>query len=235
MSRIWAELKSENQLSKKAKFDHILFLDCDVELVADDFVSTYLKNLSHQVVCGSRIYPEKVDEEYRLHKVYGEKREHRSLGKREQEPWSHFMTSNFLIRKMLISKIGFDETISGYGHEDTLLGWQLENAGIEVKHIENQVVHIGLDVTDAFIGKSLKGAQNGYELYADGKIPLTKIRAVATFNQIKKMRIDRLLHWLLGFMSTPFRKNLKGSNPQLIFLDLLKLQAIYRLLAKRDS
>ena len=41
-----------------------------------------------------------------------------------------------------------------YGYEDMLFGVVLESHGIQITHIENPLVHMGIDTNEEFLGKT---------------------------------------------------------------------------------
>lgn len=218
-----------NKLADKAQFDHILFLDCDLAIENPKFISNFMRFVDYDVVCGNRTYPINVEPAYILHKKYGEIRECRSLKSRISKPYDHFMTNNFMVSKSLIHSLQFDETITGYGHEDTLYGWELEKIKANIKHIDNPVIHIGLDPNSEFISKSLLGVENGWKLCASGKLPIKKIRAIARFEQFKAAGILKVLAKNISIKEKRFLTNLCGNHPNLKYLDLLKLLHLYRI------
>lgn len=218
-----------NLLADQAKFNNILFLDCDSGLENPSFISSYINNLDFDVVCGSRTYPKTVEPEFVLHKKFGENRESRSLKSRSENPYDHFMTNNFLISKSVFQTIRFDESLLGYGHEDTLFGWELEKKHATVKHIDNPIIHVGLDKNTEFISKSLSGIENGWDLYSAGKIPARKIRAVSVFEKLTKAGLQPIAKKYIQNREEYLTKNLSGPQPKLRNLDLLKLLRLFRL------
>jgi hypothetical protein len=47
----------------------------------------------------------------------------------------------------------FSEDLKTYGHEDTLLGYDLFRNGIEIFHIDNPVEHTGLEDSSVLLRK----------------------------------------------------------------------------------
>ena len=54
-------------------------------------------------------------------------------------------------------KISFNERLSGYGHEDTLFGYELNKNNIQIHHIDNPVLNGHLDTNEAFLLKTEEG------------------------------------------------------------------------------
>ena len=151
-----------NLLTKKARFPWIIFMDCDSATPDEHYLKRYLDETDEiSVVCGGRTYlPEPPHDNTYLHWLYGNRREVRNAAKRSGNPHLSFMTNNFMIPKSILQRIPFNENIKGYGHEDTLLGYELMKNKVPVKHIDNPLHHIGLQDNRDFLDKSREGVKN---------------------------------------------------------------------------
>lgn len=221
--------KIRNLLAEKAQFKHILFLDCDVEIIRGDFLSGYYRQIEkgEMVVCGGHVYRESPPEPQKyLHWYYGTKREVKTAGERQKAPNDSFMTANFLISKELFENIRFDERISGYGHEDTLLGYELDKLGIKTNHIDNPVLHAGLDTATQFLEKTRESMRNLLKLYQftefDEKIS-HKIKALRVFHTAGKLGMHIIIAKLFSAFRQKMENNLLGPQPRIFVLDLYKL------------
>ena len=221
--------KIRNLLADKAQFKYILFLDCDVEIVRDDFISKYYEQIrqNEMVVCGGHIYQETPPEKEKyLHWYYGTQREVKTATERQKAPNDSLMTANFLISKELFEKIRFDERISGYGHEDTLLGYELDKLGIKTNHIDNPVLHAGLDTAAQFLEKTRESMRNLLKLYQfsgfDEKIS-HKIKALRAFHTAGKSGLQGIIAKLFSAFRQKMENNLLGPRPRIFILDLYKL------------
>ena len=87
------------------------------------------------------------------------------LTERNKHPHAGFSTFNVLIERSVFSKIRFNEELKQYGHEDTLLGYQLKKAGIDILHIDNGLMHEGLESNRDFLNKTKLGIENLSKLY----------------------------------------------------------------------
>ena len=158
--------KIRNLFLKHAEFDHLLFLDCDSLVNNSDFIANYVnaiqnENGTEQVVCGGRVYPETApSSEHLLRWRYGIESESKPAQIRNQYPYRSFMTNNFLIQKVTLEKIRFDESLTLYGHEDTLFGYELKNNAIPIVHIENPVLNGHLETNAEYIVKTKDGVHN---------------------------------------------------------------------------
>lgn len=148
-----------------AKYENLLFLDCDSLIIKPDFLATYIQyinqNKSSLVVCGGRIYStEKPDKKHRLRWLYGTKRESQTAENRSKKPNAAFMTNNFIISKNVLLQTPFDERITNYGHEDTLFGYMLQKANIIVHHINNPVLNGHLETNKEYLIKTKQAVIN---------------------------------------------------------------------------
>lgn len=217
-----------NKLADEARYDHLLFMDCDAEVCSPDFVGRYLGFCKEEcVVIGGTAYdPNEKDPRYSLRLAYGRQREARSALERSQQSTYHnFATFNFLISKTLFNKVSFDENIRGYGHEDTLFGHQLHELGCAFIHIENPLIHKGLDDNETFIRKTEEGTRNLYLLYKTGRYPylVDESKLLNTFVKLHKMRLTGLMALKFDFIRRLLQRMLCTVTPSLLLYDLYKL------------
>ena len=103
-----------NQLAKNARFEYILFMDCDAEIVDDFFIKRYMDAVqsSHaDIIMGGCCYKkEQPASDYYLRWLYGIQREEKPAAERNAAPYRSFSAFNCLIKKNLFSTIQFDET-----------------------------------------------------------------------------------------------------------------------------
>ncbi|MCH8554513.1 MAG: glycosyltransferase, partial [Schleiferiaceae bacterium] len=148
---------NRNYLADQSQFDWLLFLDGDTAVASPNFISNYVACIpKHQVVCGGTIYqaaPPKDDAE-RLRWEYGSAKESTAAVQRIKAPYKNYSSFNFLINKAIFNQIRFDNNLTQYGHEDTLFGQELKARGIPIHHIENPLLHLGLDTAIIFIEKT---------------------------------------------------------------------------------
>ncbi|MDR1006015.1 MAG: glycosyltransferase family 2 protein [Bacteroidales bacterium] len=213
-----------NLLAAKASYNNLLFLDCDSAIVRNDFIKTYIGQIgTADCICGGTTYPNPndVSREYILHLTYGIKRE--MAANKQAVP--SFMANNFLIRRDIFMKLHFDETILGYGHEDTLFGIMLRKNKYSLRMIDNPVMHLGLTKMKDFLNNNKVAAMNLRLLYNNPKYTadMASIRLVKTYNKIHKTGFDKILRMFRKPLSGVLRSRLSGSRPSLFALDLYKL------------
>ena len=217
-----------NKLADEARYEHLLFIDCDAEVSSEHFVEKYVSFCKEEcVVIGGTAYdPNEKDPRYSLRLAYGRQREARSAMERGKKSTYHnFATFNFLISKSLFNKVRFDESIRGYGHEDTLFGHKLHELGCTFIHIENPLIHKGLDDNETFILKTEEGTRNLFLLYKTGRYPflIDESRLLNSFVSIYKTGLTRLLAGAFTLVKHYLRHQLCRPSPSLRLYDLYKL------------
>ena len=221
--------KIRNKLAKLASYPYLLFMDCDSQVSKPDYIATYLKYCKEDVVVyGGRIYsPDRTaDSELLLRWKHGKSREEFTVSERIKSPNKSFMTNNFLISINLFNKIRFNEEMEGYGHEDTLFGYDLKRNNIGVLHIDNPLVHIGLESNSIFLTKTRESIrnlkiifdQNGYE-----KMLVEDIKLLGYYQFFRKTKLDFVARFLFRISEKLLSKNLMSKNPNLFVFDMFKL------------
>jgi glycosyltransferase involved in cell wall biosynthesis len=224
-----------NKLASMATYSSLLFMDCDAEIPDPEYINNYLPYCGKDVVvCGGRTYHSEPPEEpeHILRWLYGVHREQIPATIRSQNPYHSFMTANFMISKAVLSRIGFDESIIQYGHEDTLFGFELRKNNIPVIHIQNPLVHIGLEIAREFLRKTSESVSNLISLVEHGKISLSDchdIRLLRAFESLRRMHMVRIYLKVYYQVERAVMRNLTGSNPSLRAFDMYKLFLLTKL------
>ena len=213
-----------NKLADEAKFDSLLFMDCDAEVSSSDFIQKYLPFCNKEcVVIGGTAYdPREKNPNYSLRLKYGRQREARTALERGK---NNFATFNFLISKSIFNRVRFDESIRGYGHEDMLFGHQLHQLGYEFIQIENPLIHKGLDDNPTFLSKTEEGTRNLFLLYQTGRYPFLadESKLLNTYIRIYKSGLTRLFALKFDLTSHLLRRLLSSKSPSLLLYDWYKL------------
>jgi glycosyltransferase involved in cell wall biosynthesis len=190
-----------NRLALEAKGDFLLFIDADAMLpgTAEAYMLKWLPMMkAYRVLCGGTLYHESPpgDPDKLLRWKYGKRKEQLKAAERNKHPHVSFSTFNVLIDKSVFSKIRFNEELKQYGHEDTLMGYQLKKAGIDILHIDNGLMHEGLESNKEFLSKTKLGIENLSKLYdnvTDKKAFSETVRILRVYNRLRFFRLTRIL------------------------------------------
>jgi glycosyltransferase involved in cell wall biosynthesis len=221
--------KIRNLLAEKAQYDYLLFMDCDSEVSSDDYIKNYIPFCKAQVVCyGGRIYQkEKPKDNTFLRWKYGVERESNPANIRQKNANFGFCSNNFLIDKKIFRTVRFNPVLDGYGHEDTLFGLELLHHNIIIQHIDNPLIHLGLESAETFLKKvenGLKNLQIIHKLIAE-KYPeyLNHSKLSHSKNKIDKLHLKAFTAFFFRIFSPLLKCNILGKHPKLFFFDLYRL------------
>lgn len=220
-----------NEITGASKGSYLLYIDADALVVSDarDYLDRYIQYLnSSPVICGGVKYRETEpdDPDKYLRWRYGHYRETKTAKTRNKKPYASFSGFNFLMDRSVAEKIKFNEEFVKYGHEDTLFGFQLLNAGIPVLHIDNSLIHDGLEPNRIFLQKTREGISNLsklYDLVANKKHLGHLVRLVRVYRHIKIVGLDRLLCNIYLKRKRRFEIVVRSRKTKLRMFDLYKL------------
>lgn len=151
-----------NRFAGIVRYDWMLFLDDGVD-IPDDFLegyAVYAKGSEPLVVCGGKRNGSRPAYAQLLRWRYARKRENLPAEIRTQRPYHSFVTGNFLIHRSVFDFVRFEESLTGYGHEDTLFGFELRLAKVSVQHIDNKVIINSFDSVKNYLKKTREGVEN---------------------------------------------------------------------------
>jgi glycosyltransferase involved in cell wall biosynthesis len=150
---------ARQKLSTLARFEWLLFLDCDSGIIKDDFLAAYFNLIKDDIdlASGGRVYADQqpAECELMLHWKYGRKRE-----SPKGKPGTTFQSNNFLIKKEIFERLDTSLQMPGYGHEDSWWGIQFEQAAIRCRYLNNPVLHASIEKADSYIEKSEQALSN---------------------------------------------------------------------------
>ncbi len=225
-------MASRQKLSRLARYEYFLFLDCDSEIIKEDFLSTYFDLVEKDMilVTGGRVYADTApsDCDLMLHWKYGTGRESRKAG-RNNAPG--FMSNNFLIKKETFNQLDNSLQLPGYGHEDSWWGMQFERAGIQCYYANNPVLHAALEKADVFLAKSENALVNLLllEKNIDKDLLSRHIKIFSWYNRLKKTGLSGPYLFFEKPFHNYFRKNLLTCKPKLFFFDCYRLAVLMKM------
>ncbi len=131
-----------------ARGEIVLFNDADI-LASEDLLRRHLEH--HRERSGIAVVGWEV--QVRSYAEYLEQRAHPELRGSLHPParthlsWLYFLTGNASARREDLLRVGsFDESFTGYGHEDLELGYRLQRAGVEILYEPRAVNYHWQDV-----------------------------------------------------------------------------------------
>lgn len=214
-----------NRLASAARHGWLLLLDNDSLLPDAQFLARYAAALGQAaVLVGGTTYASVPPSapELMLRWNYGRRREARPAGVRQQAPHGQLTLNNMLVQAEVFRRFGLDEGLTRYGHEDTKFGWLLRQAGVAVRHLDNPVVHIGLEPASQFLKKSHDAVRNLALLYrAEGLGADTKLLQAAL--RLHRWGLGEAVRTAFRLRESQVRRNLLSARPSLRQLDALKL------------
>jgi len=224
--------KIRNRLADEARYPYLLFTDCDSTPASDTYIADFLPHCRPGVVCcGGRQYEaHKPHDNTLLRWKYGTARECASAAIRSRKPNYGFCSNNFLIHQPLFRTVRFNENLKNCVHEDTLFGIELLAHGITVQHIDNPLIHLGLESAADFLRKTEDGIQNLLTIDAllRDKYPqhVAHSRLTATRNILLKCHLLPLVAIVFKCCRPAMKTHLLGNNPSLRIFDLYRLGLI---------
>jgi GT2 family glycosyltransferase len=214
-----------NRLATAAQHEWLLLLDNDSLLPDDQFVARYAAARAlAPVLVGGTIYEFSPPADAALHLRwhYGREREARRAQVRQAEPHAQLTLNNLLIQAEVFRRFGLDEGLTRYGHEDTKFGWRLREAGIPVRHLDNPVLHDGLEAATDFLHKTHEAVRNLAMLYRSEGLG-ADTRLLRTALRLKRTGLSLLVRPGLAMLQVTLNRNLLSGKPSLRQMDLLKL------------
>ena len=175
--------KIRNAFLPFVKGTHLLFLDGDSIVCRADFIQKYLEFIRHNsidlVVGGREETTLKPSRSHLLRWEYSRKRECITTEERITDRKSGFKSNNFIVKKSILEENPFDESITTYGHEDTLFGYQLSVKGVVCRHIDNPIMNDDLVENHLFLLKTKEAVSNLWQI--------SKKLKDTSFNQQQKL------------------------------------------------
>ena len=215
--------KGRNLLAREAKGDILLFIDSDALVPQEFSLKTYVDALSRaDVVCGGLRHPDvNPCPQATLRFKYEKEADKCRLAEiRNQNPYQQISTFSLMLRKDFFLSILFDELCTDYGYEDTLFGAELERRGAKVLHIDNPLIHNGLEPNDVFLNKTERALHT-----------LKKLEHRMQHHSHLLQTADKLRRWHIAWWASaayklfrhPLKNNLLGKNPSLKAFSFYKL------------
>jgi glycosyltransferase involved in cell wall biosynthesis len=234
-----------NRIAAEAIGEYLLFMDADalIQGTAEEYLRRWIRYIKvAKVICGGVLYPgfPPADPDKMLRWKYGKKREQRKASDRNKHPHARFSGFNFIVEKETFMKIRFNEELKQYGHEDTLLGYQLKIAGIRILHIDNGLIHDGVEFNADFIAKTKQGIENLSILcdkVTDRRSFAQSVRLVWAYDRLRYFGVTRFLAGFHIRYRERMELSLDSSKASLLVFGLFKMSlfSTYREIHRRRN
>jgi glycosyltransferase involved in cell wall biosynthesis len=218
--------KMRNLLAEKAKFEWLLFMDCDTFPTKKDFIHNYIVqiNKNEKVVYGGIQYKkEKPNNDQLLRWFYGNARESLSVEKRNTNPNGNALTSNIVIKKNIFISNKFDESITNYGYEDLVFLSDLKKKEVLVKHIDNPTYHLGLETSKQFLDKTKIALKNLKSITKNNPLDSSESKIFRIYFSLKRFYLVGFVAFLFNKTERKIEQNLVSQKPSLLLFDFFKL------------
>ena len=214
-----------NKLAQDASFNWLLFLDTDVMPKKDNFLDQYInatKDTAYDVIFGGVAYQEIAPaKEMSLRWEYGKTREAKAVSERNKHP--HFIISQNLLIKKEVFLAANTATDNRYGLDNHFSN-ELKRQGRYVLHIDNPVIHYGLENNKIFIKKALKAVETTVLFEKKGLMDNNLRPIQKAYLKLKKYRLQTVFSTVIGCFSSRFEKNFNSGKPNLFWFDLYRLK-----------
>ena len=218
-------IKSRQILSEQAKYDWLLFLDSDVLPKHKDFIYEYLKfvNSKNESVFGGICYNRKKPEkDFILRWKYGISKEEVNAERRNKNKYKNIVSANMLIKKDLFNSINSKIELEGYGLDNYFSALMKEMNTIPL-HVDNEVIHLGVEKSDVYLKKIETAVLNLLKLYRDYKLINHENNLYAFFVVLKRLRLHFMFSALYACFKSLMKRNLLSEHPSISILQLYKI------------
>lgn len=213
-----------NRLMEEARFDHVVMIDSDAAVCTPDFVSRYWHAREEaSVLCGTLRNPDTpVQPGCELRYKY----EHAATTLRQQQaeenlsPYFRLSTFNLMLDKRALGDLRFDSRCEEYGYEDALLGLELQRQGVTLLHIDNPLIHTGIDSNASFLSKTEAAMRTLSHL--DGLMQ-EQAGPSRYYRRLQAVGLSRPAAWCFRLLRPLLRSNLLSHHPSLLIFQLYKL------------
>lgn len=210
---------TRNFLTRESQYNWLLFVDCDMVVPNEHFISRYLECNAEAVINGG-IAIEGNMQRNNLRFLYEKKAESKhTAAQRTLQPYKSFRSTNFLAPREVMLCNPFYGPMKRY--EDVYFGKILKQRKVEILHIDNPLMMIDFDTNAEYINKVEKDMATLHRFRRELKGYSPLLTAVDTLKHwVVPIWLWRLFHRLFGGI---IRQNLTSGRPFLCLLNTYKM------------
>lgn len=211
-----------NFLAKEAKYEWLLFIDSNMNIINIQYLSKYLLAEESDVIYGGYRIKSNVElMQHNLRYIFEYSNPQNGNHQlRQAHPYENFHTSNFLIKRSIIEQFPLDERFKQYGYEDVLFGKTLKDKHITITHIDNPLGYAHFVGNMSFISKTEESLRTLYQ-FREELQGYSKILTYAS--KIECWHLKSILQKLFPLLSLPIKARLTGNNPSVFLFNIYKL------------
>ena len=218
-------LNTRKELSERAQFDWLLFIDADTIPKSHHYINNYLDAIDEDTdaIFGGFAYYDKAPEsDFLLRWRYGRTFEVKAAKLRNKKPYKQIISANFMIKKSVLRSLKLSSETKRYGHDSYFSG-QLKLNQIRVKHLDNEVYHLGIERSADYLHKKEQAAKTLIEFYQSGQMPEHDNSLLRTYEKIRRLGLHHVGKLGYRILGKALRSNLVGNRPNVYFLQVYRL------------
>lgn len=223
-----------NFLAQQAQYEWLLFIDCDMVVRNENYISQYVNSHDSSVMYGGySVNGDPNSLKGNLRYVYEKKSEaSHTYSKRQEKPYKDFHTSNFIVKRNIMLQYPLDERFYHYGYEDVLWGKSLKEHSISITHINNTLSFEKFENNTSFLSKTEEGLTTLYQF----KKELEGYSNIIEYTKkLQRFRLIPFVRLINSLFSKYIKYNLQGNNPSIFMFNIYKVCFFCNLLNKSDS
>ncbi len=214
-----------NFLTKEAKYEWLLFIDSNMNIISSQYLSSYLMAEECDVIYGGYQIPRDKEAQERqrnnLRYIFECKGiQNGDYKLRQANPYGNFHTSNFIIKRNIMLQYPFDERFRLYGYEDVLFGKTLKEKHIHISHVDNPLGYEHFIGNMAFVYKTEESLHMLYQFREE----LQSFSKIITYaSKIERWHLKNICQKLFPLISLPIKAKLTGNKPSILLFNIYKL------------
>lgn len=207
-----------NHLARLARYSTLLFIDSDMDVSLDDYLSRFL-SANGEVVYGGYRVSERVTPCLRS-RYERAASPSRALSRRLQRPYHALRACNLMVSRELMLRFPFDERFSRYGFEDTMLGKTLMRHHVPICHIDAPV-DFDCQESDLDFMEKTEEALRTLHRFEDELADMSSLLALTL--ELDRLHVSRIFRFSHRHLGKAVRHALISKRPPLWLFQLYKL------------